>query len=67
MKKRKTCNLEDLKLDLNSKKSAKDYNNHIQAIESDDAMDYLRVRKQKGVCKFNIKKSSIFDKIDINS
>jgi len=36
-------------------------------VNSDDAMDYLRVRKQKGVCKFNIKKSSILDKIDINS
>ena len=45
MKKRKTCNFDELKLDLNSKLSVKEFNNYIQAVESDDAMDYLRVRK----------------------
>ena len=37
----------------------------IKAIDSDDAFDYLRVRKQNGVSKnkLNIKKATIFDKV----
>lgn len=34
----------------------------IKAIDSDDAMDYLRVRKQKGESKINIRKPNVFDK-----
>ena len=33
----------------------------IKAIDSDDAMDYLRVRKQKGETKLNIKQAKVFD------
>lgn len=35
----------------------------IKAIDSDEAQDYLRVRKQKGVSKINIKRSNIFDRL----
>lgn len=35
----------------------------IKAIDSDDAQDYLRVRKQKGETKLNIKQAKIFDKV----
>lgn len=35
----------------------------IKAIDSDDAHDYLRVRKQKGETKLNIKQAKIFDKV----
>jgi len=41
MKKRKTCNFDELKLDLNSKQSIKEFKNQIPVVESDDAMDYL--------------------------
>ena len=34
----------------------------IKAIDSDDAMDYLRVRKQAGESKINIKKAKVFDR-----
>lgn len=34
----------------------------IKAIDSDDALDYLRVRKQAGESKINIKKAKIFDR-----
>lgn len=35
----------------------------IKAIDSDDAMDYLRVRKQKGETKLNIKQAKVFDRM----
>ena len=41
IKKRKTCNYDELKLDLNSKQSIKEFKNQILVVESDDAMDYL--------------------------
>lgn len=37
----------------------------IKAIDSDDAMDYLRVRKQAGESKINIKKAKVFDKVPL--
>lgn len=35
----------------------------IKAIDSDDALDYLRVRKQKGESKITIKKANVFEKV----
>lgn len=48
-----------------NEKSVKPSNNvMIKAIDSDDAMDYLRVRKQTGETnKLNIKKAKVFDKV----
>lgn len=37
----------------------------IKAIDSDEAMDYLRVRKQAGESKINIKKAKVFDKVPL--
>ena len=55
-----------LKESLNNDKSIKPTNNAmIKAIDSDDAMDYLRVRKQTGETNtlLNIKKAKVFDKV----
>ena len=47
-------------------KSNKPTNNAmIKAIDSDDAMDYLRVRKQAGESKINIKKAKVFEKVPL--
>ena len=62
--KRKKLN-DDLFLKESIKEKGGKPTNHamIKAIDSDDAMDYLRVRKQKGESKINIKKANVFDKI----
>lgn len=55
-----------LKESVNNDKSNKPTNNAmIKAIDSDDAMDYLRVRKQTGETNklLNIKKAKVFDKV----
>lgn len=55
-----------LKDSVQNDKSIKPTNNAmIKAIDSDDAMDYLRVRKQAGESKINIKKAKIFDKVPL--
>lgn len=60
------CFLKDSAQNLNLEKSNKPTNNAmIKAIDSDDAMDYLRVRKQAGESKINIKKAIVFDKVPL--
>lgn len=55
-----------LKDSVQNEKSFKPSNNAmIKAIDSDDAMDYLRVRKQAGESKINIKKAKVFDKVPL--
>lgn len=51
-----------LKNSVNDKENKPSNKAMIKAIDSDDAMDYLRVRKQKGISKLNIKKATVFDK-----
>lgn len=36
----------------------------IRAIDSDEALDYLRVRKQKGVSKLSIKQQTVFERVE---
>lgn len=65
--KRKKLNDDAFLIPLDIRKGKPSNQAMIKAIDSDDAMDYLRVRKQKGVSKLVIKKANVFDKVVLSS
>lgn len=65
--KRKKLNDDAFLIPLDISKGKPSNQAMIKAIDSDDAMDYLRVRKQKGVSKLVIKKANVFDKVVLSS